>query len=51
LASAVFLNLGRLTNYRIKEIGMTVSPHAPQHASMGYPIRQKNATRKHTILL
>jgi hypothetical protein len=30
-------------------MGKTVSPQAPQQASKGYPIIQKNETTKHTI--
>jgi hypothetical protein len=50
-ASAVLLKVGLLTKSRIRAIGMTVNPQAPQHARIGYPIMQKKAIKKQTIVI
>jgi len=51
LASAVLLKVGLLTKSKMRAIGITVRPQAPQHARIGYPMMQKNAIKKHTIVV
>lgn len=50
MASAVLRKVGLLTKSRIRDIGSTVRPQAPQQARIGYPMMQKNAMIKHTIV-
>ena len=40
-----------MTKSKIRAIGMTVNPQAPQQARIGYPIMQKKAIKKQTIVI